>query len=133
MNKLPIDPKQPTSPPSDPNTSGSALKGSEGGVFQESTTTPKAPSSPEAQPSPEILNSQENIPVPSPETAQTASPLEVPKDGAIKPTQIQNVVDKTDQLTSLHEIKKPKDKLTKEADDEEEHFIEEVEKHHGNL
>jgi len=42
-------------------------------------------------------------------------------------------VDKTDKITSLHEIKSSTDKLTVEADEEEERFIEEVEKHHGDL
>jgi len=133
MNNLPQDPNQPISPPSGPNSSGSVLKGSEGSTIPEGSPTPETPSSSEVQTSPESLTSQEKIPIPSPKAAQSPSQLEVPRDSVVEPAQVQNVVDRTDQVTSLHEIKEPKDKLTEEADDEEEHFIEEVEKHHGNL
>lgn len=133
MNNLPPDPNQPISSPIDPGSSGSTIKGSEGGVFPESASVPETPSSPETQTSPEIQKLPEKLTGPIPKTAQAAPPLEVPKNGAVEPTQIPNIVDKTDQLTTLHEIKEPKDKLTKEADEEEEHFIEEVEKHHGDL
>ena len=42
------------------------------------------------------------------------------------------VVDKTETLTTLHHVVDTPDVLTKEADKDEEHFIEEVEKHHGH-
>ncbi len=133
MNNLPPDPNQPVTPPSDPSTLGPAIKGSESGVFPESTPAPETAPSPETQTPPETLKPKEEIPVPAPKTVKPTPPLEVPKDGEVEPPQVPNVVDKTDQVTSLHEIKEPKDKLTEEADEEEEHFIEEVEKHHGNL
>ncbi|MBP7928175.1 hypothetical protein KAZ57_03440 [Patescibacteria group bacterium] len=44
----------------------------------------------------------------------------------------QQVVDKTEELTSLHHIQSTKDPLTQVADKEEEEFIEEIEKHHGH-
>ncbi len=133
MNNLPPNPNQPTSPLSDPNPSGSTLKGSEGGALPERVSTPETPSSSETQTPSESLRSKEKIPIPTPEPAPSTPPLETPKDGVVESVEVPNVVDKTDEITSLHEIKKPMDKLTKEADEEEEHFIEEVEKHHGNL
>ena len=104
-----------------------------GGIFggkptAESSFIPETPAPSETQKSPE------SIPTPTP-----PQPKEFKKstEEALPPIEqtepIQNVVDKTEQITTLHEIKSTKDKLTKEADEEEEHFIEEVEKHHGDL
>ncbi len=52
-------------------------------------------------------------------------------DVATKPIQAK-VVDKSEEPLHLHPINQTPDKLTEEADKEEEHFIEEVEKHHGH-
>lgn len=89
--------------------------------------------SPEISKPQEILKNPESIPIPNPpqiDPVKKDLPLNTVAD-----TQhvTKKVVDKTDQITTLHEIDDTRDKLTKEADDEEEHFIEEVEKHHGNL
>ena len=105
-----------------------------GSIFGGSSGTTEGGFIPETPAPPETQKSPESIPTPTP-----PQPKKPEKSVEEAPTPIeqteptQNVVDKTEQITTLHEIKSTKDKLTKEADEEEEHFIEEVEKHHGNL
>jgi|GEM_PF-3617888 len=82
---------------------------------------------------PETYDPLENMPPPVPQNLTDDTSSDSTPKSAKKPRSQSSVVDKTDQLTSLHEIKIPKDNLTKEADEEEERFIEEVEKHHGHL
>ena len=112
MSNLPVDPKNPEGAVSE--------KGAP--IFETSPTH-------EPTPAPE-----KNVPLPTPDNTVGAStaPLStsIPQDSTDKTPR---VVDKTDEITSLHEIKSSPDKLTTEADEEEERFIEEVEKHHGDL
>mgnify|MGYP001488050299 CR=1 FL=1 len=83
-------------------------------------------------PTPENITSPENLPVPKPEIQQTPETSTDTIAQANK-ERVEKVVDKTSEITTLHDIKPTKDKLTIEADEEEERFIEEVEKHHGKL
>lgn len=89
--------------------------------------------SPETNPDSEKLRSPENIPVPKPEIKKIPEAEKEILPTPEKNDEVENVVDKTSEITTLHDIKPTKDKLTIEADEEEERFIEEVEKHHGNL
>ncbi|MFC1622248.1 hypothetical protein ACFL13_02640 [Patescibacteria group bacterium] len=84
---------------------------------------------PETAPAPEIP-----LPPPPPPAKQDDNKNDQKDSDDIKqdPSPPKNVVDKTDTLTTLHEIKKPTDSLTDFADDEEEEFIKEVEEHHGH-
>ena len=96
-------------------------------IGAESGFVPETPTPSEIQKSPETI-----VPVPAPkppvfeEEVETSDPLTETKP-------LKNVADKTDEITTLHDIQKTEDKLTKKADEEEEHFIEEVEMHHGDL
>ena len=113
--------------------------------------SPQVPVGPEGIPNPERKVVQEldktEVPITNPEIPKTPeAPSLNEQISTITPEKgekittlyevVENtpqIVDKTDKPTEVHEVKKPGDKLTKEADEEEEHFIEEVEKHHGNL
>lgn len=106
----------------------------------ESMPVAEAPKSPEAAPTPEIPPVEEKLP--SLEDLKSPELQQQPKDRTITPEELATVEvpvnedtikDLTDQVTQLHELTQTKDKITQKADDEEEHFIEEVEKHHGNL
>ena len=88
--------------------------------------------SPEKAPAPETLPSPENIPIPKPESQKETKETPITAEGNNQ-EKIKNVVDKTSEITTLHDVAPTKDKLTIEADEEEERFIEEVEKHHGKL
>jgi len=134
MSNLPRDTNQPPVSPSEPNTQGPSLKGSEGGIFPESPPQAETAPSRETHASTETLKLQEKVAPPTPKPSKEKPKPEAPKDTIGEDSNRPPVVvDKTDQITSLHEIKKPMDKLTEEADDEEERFIEEVEKQHGHL
>ena len=95
-------------------------------ISEEQTTPVETLSMPEIQVAPEIPTSAAGTQTPTqpeddlPEQFKVTEP--VPK-----------VVDRTEQITELHQIDQPGDALTKEADEEEKKFIEEVEKHHGNI
>jgi len=104
-------------------------KNPEGQPAGESVPIFETPSTHEQAPSAEI-----NVPIPTPDNTPTSSatPQSV-ASSKTAPNTAARVVDKTDKITSLHEIKSSTDKLTVEADEEEERFIEEVEKHHGDL
>jgi hypothetical protein len=120
------------------NIPRSAVSGSSGA---ENLKTPeKSPNKPnkiEPQETPEI--GQEKISTPeAPALKEQITSIKTPQQETI--TSLGNdsennpqIVDKSDELTEEHHIDRPGDKLTKEADEEEEHFIEEVEKHHGHL
>ncbi len=121
----------------DDNTDDNTISVRPGSAFEKGFV-PKAPekpeipailASPETQPAPEIQ------PVPQSPLYNEPKNEQLPSEPAPIPTPppTQSVVDKTEQITSLHEIKSTEDELTKEADEEEEHFIEEVEKQHGDL
>jgi len=103
------------------------------GESAEMRTTIESSFSPESAKPTETLKSPESIPVPKPETVKET---EISTNSSIQQNQTdstKHVVDKTNQITTLHDIKPTKDKLTLNADEEEERFIEEVERHHGNL
>lgn len=128
MSDLPNDPNPSSPADKDQVFPVSGSKGPEGGALGEGSA------SVEKQPEPETLKSPEKVPTPKPtpeeneeETVSDIVPETPTTEGSPK------IVDKTDELTSLHQIKEPQDKLTKEADEEEERFIEEVEKHHGDV
>ncbi len=89
----------------------------------------------EAAPSEELF-SLENLKTPEiPKQQETKAPVaNINTPSANEPvSDTQAIVDKTEKITHLHHIAGTNDKLTEEADEEEEHFIEEVEKHHGDL
>ncbi len=119
----------------DDNASDDVISIKPGSIFGIPTAGAESGFIPETVPSPEIQKSPETIPTPAPPQPQP----KISKDEVVKPTPIeetapvQNVVDQTDKLSTLHDIGNTQDKLTREADEEEEHFIEEVEKHHGDL
>lgn len=126
MSNLPQDPNSPVTSDNDQDVTVSG-KGPESGAIGVERPTP-----PEVQKPPETISSLEKTPVPKPAGQEPPAPQQGPQtENATEDPP--KVVDKTDEITTLHEIKDSKDKLTKEADEEEEHFIEEVEKHHGRL
>ena len=115
----------------DINNSNDVISIKPGSIFgaagAESSFVSESPAPPETPKSPEAFTP---VPAPIPPKFEEKVEATVP----IEETEpVQNVVDKTDQITTLHDIQKTEDKLTEEADEEEEHFIEEVEKHHGDL
>ena len=91
---------------------------------------PESAPTPESLPPKETLPSTESKPSPKIPTPIEQTPIKSVEQEKEKPPQ---VVDKTGTPTDTHHLEKPGDKLTKEADEEEERFIEEVEKHHGSL
>lgn len=89
---------------------------------------------PEIQKSAEVQKSGE-IPKPVVETPQPNAPKpQTQLSGSSPNTTAEdlNVVDRTSEITSLHDIKKPRDKITDRADEEETDFIEKVEAAHGH-
>ncbi len=107
---------------------GSGPEGSEviETIQGESTPTPETTPGAEKEKVPESPSLNEQV--------QEKKAGHTPPEAAQKPEgKTPNIVDQTDTLTNMKHIKKPGDKLTEEADVEEERFIEEVEKHHGLL
>jgi hypothetical protein len=114
--------------------------------------TPNPPQEPLKDPTPPVPSAHpegaiETLPMPSPEVESSPEIQETPKPAPQipKPTGykeentkeapppepvVENVVNRTDEVTTLHPIKKPTNKLTEEADKEEEEFIEKVEAAH---
>lgn len=105
-------------------------------------TVPFSQTQPEISTAPEFSENQKpaetlptiekETPIPMPTAAQLQqepNTIVVPIQNTQEPPK---VVDNTDKITTLHHVVDTTDNLTKEADQDEEHFIEEVEKHHGH-
>lgn len=73
----------------------------------------------------------ESMPAPSLKEQVVASTQPTAPPTQTQPQNQPQIVDQTNTPTQLHTLKNNVDPLTKEADEEEEKFIEEVEKHHG--
>ncbi|MFC1722266.1 hypothetical protein ACFL0C_01310 [Patescibacteria group bacterium] len=118
--------------PQDQSTPTPGTTSSEGAPY-----TPEVLSKSESPGSTEISAPPEKIPVPEAYTETQQSTDQQPQkspqqDVQIKePSEPAKVVDKTQKHVNVQHIDTPGDKTTARADKEEEHFIEEVEKHHG--
>ena len=119
-----INPVEPNNTTSDPTSTPTPL----GTTNVERGYIPETP-----RPSETILPPENLQPPVPPKSVEPEKSVEETLLSVEQTTPVTEVADKTDQITTLHEIKETKDKLTEEADEEEEHFIEEVEKHHGDL
>jgi hypothetical protein len=98
-------------------------KSTEAPIAQEQqgvATTPETAIVPET---PQPAQTQQQPPQQDPAQADTTT------QGQAASTQ---VVDKTEEITELHDVKETADNLTKFADEEEEEFIQEVETAHGH-
>ncbi|MBN1162831.1 hypothetical protein JXA34_03775 [Patescibacteria group bacterium] len=117
-----IPPQQAPSKPAEP-------KNPEGYVPSFETYTPS-----EVQEAQEVQKAPETEPKPVSETPQPKKlpePQTISLDTEVAQEEL-NIVDKTEKVTELHEIKTPKDKITDRADADEEKFIQEVEAAHGH-
>lgn len=137
---------RPQDQPQDQQTTQPAVQKPEGGgLIYEKNNSPEIPTNQkdtqEIYPTPEknietTIEKQNKDELPSlneqvkeTQKQETINSLQNTKTEEVK----QKIVDKTDKIQKLDHIKDPGDSLTKEADEEEEKFIEEVEKHHGHI
>lgn len=99
--------------------------------FGESSFVSETPKTPEKMKNTEVIPNPEFGPKPG-EKEQTQEDQNEIATLAKDPEEAK-VVDKTDQITTLHDIKNSTDSLTIKADKDEEEFIEGVEKRHGHV